>query len=84
MQYEMKRPTTEAEAVEIISSALNVIYGQIEVYRGVRKKAWDGSFVDHLRTEAVGALAWLADKYPKPLNPPSDLSDGLPHQNRNE
>lgn len=71
MQYEMARPTTEAEAVEIISAALLVIYGQIEVYRGDRKKAWNGEFVDHCRNEAIHSLAWLADRYPKLLVEPT-------------
>jgi hypothetical protein len=65
MQYEMKRPTTEAEAIEIIDGALRVIYGQIEVYRGVKRKAWNGDFIDHLKIEATHSLAWLADRYPK-------------------
>lgn len=67
MQYEMKRPNDTAEAIEIIDGALRVIYGQIEVYRGVKKKAWKGDFVDHCRNEAVHALAWLADRNPKKL-----------------
>lgn len=67
MDYEMKRPTTEAEAIEIIDSALRVIWGQIEHYRGQRKRAWNGAFVDHLRVEVNYSLAWLADRYPKPL-----------------
>ena len=67
MKYHIKRPTTEAEAIEIIDGALRVIWGQIEVYRGVKKKAWNGDFVDHLRIEANHALAWLADRYPKTL-----------------
>lgn len=68
MKYEMKRPTTEAEAIEIIEGAVQVIYGQIEVYRGVKRKAWNGDFVDHCRTEAIHALAWLADRYPKRIS----------------
>lgn len=63
MDYEMKRPNTEAEAIEIIDSALRVIWGQIEYYRGDRKKAWKGEYVDHLRTEANHSIAWLADRY---------------------
>lgn len=69
MKYEMRRPTTEAEAIEIIDGALRVIYGQIEVYRGVKKKAWTGDFVDHLRIEANHALAWLSDRYPRLSDP---------------
>jgi hypothetical protein len=61
----MKRPTTESEAVEIIDGCLRVIYGQIEVYRGDKKKAWSGDFVDHCKIEATHALAWLADRHPK-------------------
>lgn len=68
MQYEMRRPTTEAEAIDIIASAMRVIYGQIEVYRGTKKKAWNGEYVDHLQQEATHALAWLADRYPQRLN----------------
>lgn len=68
MQYEMKRPATEAEAIEIIDGALRVIWGQIEVYRGVKKKAWNGDFVTHCRVEANHALAWLADRYPKQIS----------------
>lgn len=64
MKYEMRRPTTEAEAIEIIDEAMRVIYGHVEYYRGVRKKSWNGEFVDHLRTEANHALAWLADRHP--------------------
>lgn len=62
----MKRPKTEAEAIEIIDSALRVIYGQIEFYRGDRKKSWNGDYVTHLRIEANHSIAWLADRYPKP------------------
>jgi hypothetical protein len=53
-----------------------VIYEQIEVYRGVRTKAWNGDFVDHLRIEANHSLAWLADRCPK-LVPPMILAEGL-------
>jgi len=72
MKYEMRRPNTEAEAIEIIDSALRVIYGQIEVYRGVRKKAWNGDFVDHLRIEDNHALAWLSDRYPQRVDRAND------------
>lgn len=72
MKYEMRRPATEAEAIEIIDGAMRVIYGQIEVYRGVKRKAWNGDFVDHCRIEANHALAWLADRYPKVLRDHSE------------
>lgn len=65
MQYEMRRPNTESEAVEIIDAAMHVIYGQIEYYRGDKKKAWNGDFVTHCQKEATHAIAWLADRYPK-------------------
>lgn len=69
MIYEMRRPSSEAEAIEIIDAALRVIYGQIEVHRGVKKRAWNGEYVDHVRIEANHALAWLADRYPKIAKP---------------
>lgn len=72
MKYEIRRPDSEAEAIEIIGGCLQVIYGQVEVYRGIKRKAWNGDFVDHCRTEAIHSLAWLADRYPKRL-------DGLTH-----
>lgn len=65
MKYEMRIPLTEEEAIEIIDGCLRVIYGQIEVYRGVKQKSWNGGFVDHCKIEANRALAWLADRLPK-------------------
>lgn len=72
MKYEIRRPNSEAEATEIIDGCLRVIYGQIEVYRGVKRKAWSGDFVDHCRDEAIHSLAWLADRHPKLLDNHSD------------
>ena len=60
MQYKMKHPATEAEAIDIINSAVSVLYNQIEYYRGDRKRSWNGDFVDHVKTEAIHALGWLA------------------------
>jgi hypothetical protein len=68
MQYDMRRPTTEAEAIAIIDDAQRVIWEQIEFYRGVRKRGWNGEFVDHLRKEATHAIAFLADRHPKQLS----------------
>lgn len=65
MQYEMRRPATEAEAIDILESAVRVLHEQIEFHRGYRKKAWNGDYVDHIKTEATHALAWLADRHPK-------------------
>lgn len=64
-KYEMNRPTTEAEAIEIIDTGMRVIWGQIEYYRGDKKKAWNGDYIDHCRIEINHSLAWLADRYPK-------------------
>lgn len=65
MAYEMQRPTTEAEAIQIIDDGIRVIWHQIEAYRGVRKRGWKGEFIDHLQVEINHSLAWLADRYPK-------------------
>ncbi len=73
MQYEIRRPNSEAEAIEIIVNCLRVIYDQIEVHRGVKRKAWNGDYVDHCRVEANHALAWLAYCYPKHLARPEPL-----------
>jgi hypothetical protein len=67
VKYEMNRPTTESEAIEIIDSALRVIWSQIEFYQGAKRKAWNGYFIDHLRIETNHSLAWLADRYPKSI-----------------
>lgn len=64
-EYEVRRPTTEAEAVWILEDAVAVLHEQIEFYRGIRKRAWNGSFVDNAKAEATGALAWLADRFPR-------------------
>lgn len=66
MKYEMKRPTTEEEAVSIITQALLVVHGQIDYYRGDSKRSWNGEFVDHCRNEAMHSLSWLADRYTAP------------------
>jgi hypothetical protein len=63
MEYELRHPKTEAEAIEIIESALHVIYGQIEHYRGERKKAWNGDYVTHLRKEAQHAIDWIRQSH---------------------
>lgn len=76
MKYEIRRPNSEAEAIEIIDGCLRVIYGQIEVHRGVKRKAWNGDYVDHCRVEANHALAWLADRYPKRLDGLSHIHEG--------
>ena len=58
---EIRRPVSESQAVEIIGNSLRVIFGQIEYYRGIRKKAWNGEFVDHVKREAEISLQWLRD-----------------------
>jgi hypothetical protein len=65
----MRRPTTEAEAIEIIEAAMYVMWGQIEYERGSRRRSWNGAFVDHCKNEMTHALAWLADRYPRPMSP---------------
>lgn len=71
MDYEMRVPTTEAEAVEILKSAVLVIFGQVRSYRGEkngdgeRLKGWNGDYVDHVKAEADGALEWLDARNPK-------------------
>jgi len=66
-QYEMRKPTTEAEAVSILKSSVLVLFEQIQFERGERTRAWNGAFVDHVHKEAVHAMEWLAERHPLPV-----------------
>src|SRR6185312_9883219 len=60
MQYEVQVPKTADEAIDIIKGAVGVLFGQIRSYRGEAVKCWNGDFVDHVKVEAEGALAFLS------------------------
>ncbi len=68
MKYEIKRATTEAEAISILKSSILVLFEQIEHYRGNRLRAWNGEFVDHVHKEASEALTWLSERHPTILS----------------
>lgn len=59
MEYALRTPNDAKEAVDIFEGALHVIYGQVEYYRGDRKKSWNGDFVTHMQKEAQTAIEWL-------------------------
>lgn len=70
MEYELRVPTTEAEAVEILKGAALVLFQQVRHYRGEKNnlgerfKPFNGQYVDHVKKEADVALDWLSAKFP--------------------
>lgn len=75
MEYEIIRPTSEREAIEIVQRAMSVLFGQIEFHRGHRKKAWNGEFVDHQYEQAKAAIEWLEGQPAYIPEPPKRLPD---------
>lgn len=61
MKYEKQVPISANNALNIIDGAIMVLHQQIEFYRGGRKKAWNGEFVDHSKEEAEAAINWLRE-----------------------
>lgn len=59
MKYEKRVPISVNNALNIIDAGAMVMHQQIEWYRGVRKKSWNGEFVDLAKEEVDEAINWL-------------------------
>lgn len=62
--------------IQQLESALRIAYGQVQFYRGERKKAWDGDFVTIICEAALKGEPEPSDNWREQLRAKQETANG--------